>query len=333
MDFTWETPDPGYKKINVFCEISEDPLLHETLVSIGALARDSGGVQLWGALGLLPNLTEEQAIMSGIQSALIHAQKKGWELIHIETSNLEVYDTIRHQEHVFLNDEQLEIYSSFNTIYANHYNGNKMKRVITSVPQRMNSSAAYLAHYGLTKKVAFGEISGTVGDLDYYLARDMGMTLPFPTIEVQTNLGDGEVIDGPPPPKKRKFDEQFSDEMPRQAYRDKGKNKVLEHFSFNENGVFAQKAVRIMDDGKLSRFYPVFGNSVVNLNAAVGKEIYSRDILHHAILGTLKAVIPNLYVSQPSLLRNDVDQLMTVDQVLELLGFSGDKASTSKNPV
>ncbi|WOH16103.1 hypothetical protein DCAR_0935652 [Daucus carota subsp. sativus] len=333
MDFTWETPDPGYKKINVFCEISEDPLLHEAIVSIGALARDSGGAQLWAALGLLPNLTEEQAIMSGIQSALIHAQKMGWELIHIETSNVEVYDTIRHQEHVFLNDEQLEIYSSFNTIYANHYNGKKMKRVITSVPQRMNSSAAYLAHYGLTKRVVFGEISGSVGDLGYYLARDMGMTLPFPSIEVQTNLGEGEVIDGSPPPKKRKLDEQCCDEMPRQAYRDKGKNKVLEHFSFNENGVFGQKAIRIMDKGKLGCYSSVFDNPEVNMNAAVGKEIYSRDILHHALLGTLKSVIPKLYVSLPSLLGNDVDQLMSVDQVLDLLGFNGDKPSTSKNPV
>ncbi|WOG87035.1 hypothetical protein DCAR_0206255 [Daucus carota subsp. sativus] len=121
--------------------------------------------------------------------------------------------------------------------------------------------------------------------------------------------------------------------MPKQAYRDKGKDKVLEHFSFNENGVFAQKAVRIMDEGKLSRFSPAFGSSVVNMNAAVGKEIYARDILHHAILGTLKAVIPKLYVSNPSFLHNDVDYLMSVDQVLELMGFSGDKATSSKNPV
>ncbi|KAL1804916.1 hypothetical protein DCAR_0830701 [Daucus carota subsp. sativus] len=333
MDFTWETPDPGYKKINVHCEIMQDPLLNETHVSVGTLARDSGGVQLWGALGLLPNLTEEQAIMSGIQTALIHAQKKGWELIYIETTNLQVYDTIRHQEHVFLNEEQLEIYSSFNTVYANHYNGNKMKRVITSVPPRINSTAAYMANYGLTRKVAFGEISGTVGDMDYFLARDMGMALPVPSVEIQTNLGEGEVIDGPPPPKKRKLDEFFRDEIPRQAYKDKGKSKVMEHFSFYENGLFAKKAIRIMEDGKLSRYSPAFDNQVVNLNAAVGKEIYARDILHHALLGNLKALIPKLYVSNPGFPQDDVDHLMSVDRVLELMGFSTDKASSSKNPV
>ncbi|WOH15870.1 hypothetical protein DCAR_0935416 [Daucus carota subsp. sativus] len=65
----------------------------------------------------------------------------------------------------------------------------------------MNGSAEYLANYGLANVTEFGEINHSVGELDHFLARDMGRTL----IPASQLLDNGEVVDGPPPLKKQKL--------------------------------------------------------------------------------------------------------------------------------
>ncbi|KAL1805243.1 hypothetical protein ACET3Z_028311 [Daucus carota] len=111
---------------------------------------------------------------------------------------------------------------------------------------RNTIKAEYMAQYGIDKGLEFGEFTGTVGNMDYYLARDMGMTMPLPNPEVLQNLGEGEVINGPPPPppKKRKYDDLSFEVRPLQCFRDKGKEKVMEHYSFNDKGIFTEKAVK-----------------------------------------------------------------------------------------
>ena len=331
MELHWEIPEGGYKKINVHCVILDAPLPNGNQVSIASLIRDSTGAKLWGALGPLPLQSEEQAIMTGIQAALIHAQEKGWELTHIETTSMQVYDTVTHQEHFFLDDVQLEAYGAFNTIYANHYEKDRTKRVIACIPARMNGSAAYMANYGLNHASEFGEISGLVGELEYYLARDMGMTLPRPTLEVALNIGDGEVIDGPPPSKKRKCTQQ--DAMQKRVFKDKGKDKVYEHFSFNDNGLISSRALHALESNHLSDHSPEFSKDVINLDAPVGTGIYARDVLHHAVTGSLQSIIPKLYVSNPFSRDFDLKKLMSVDKVLALMGFTKGKASSSAGPV
>ncbi|WOG81868.1 hypothetical protein DCAR_0101023 [Daucus carota subsp. sativus] len=180
----------------------------------------------------------------------------------------------------------------FNMIYANHFAEGKTKRMIACIPQRMNGTVDYMAQYGIEKGLDFGEFTGTVGNMDYFLAIDMGMTMSLPNSEVLQNLVEGEVIDGPPPPKKRKFGELVSVERPLQCFKDKGKAKVMEHYSFNDKGLFTEKAVKAMTDGSLCRYSPVFNGEVVNLDAVVGNGIYARDILHHAIIGTMHVIIP-----------------------------------------
>ena len=267
--------------------------------------------------------------MTGIQAALIHAQEKGWELIHIETTSMQVYDTVTHQEHFFLNDMQLEVYSAFNTIYANHYEKDRTKRVIACIPERMNGSAAYMANYGLYHASVFGEVSGSVGDLEYHLARDMGMTLPRPTLEVAQNIGDGEVIDGPPPSKKRKCAQE--DEAPQRVFKDKGKDKVYEHFSFNDKGLISSRAMHALESNQLTAHSPEFSKKVIDLDALVGTGIYARDVLHHAVIGSLQTIIPKLYVSNPFSKAFDFQNLMSVDKVLALMGFSkGDTSSSAR---
>ena len=90
MEQMWEVPDPGSYKINVHCSVSRHPLPNGNSLGVGVVIRDNHGVDLFKASGPLNNLTEEEAIFVGIQSACIHAQSKGWTVTHIETDNRDV---------------------------------------------------------------------------------------------------------------------------------------------------------------------------------------------------------------------------------------------------
>lgn len=199
LDQFWEVPEEECYKINVFYVSSPVPLPNGNTNGVGAIARDSSGSDVWGAMGPTPTLNEEQALMVGIQAACVEAEKKKWGHIQIETSNPDIYDTIRMQEHLVLRDDQLEVYSLFNTVHANHFITNKTIRHISWVPQRMNGTAEYLATYGMNNLTEFSEFTGSFGELNYYLARDMGLVLPSPIREAASFLGDGEVIDAAPP--------------------------------------------------------------------------------------------------------------------------------------
>ena len=207
MEFIWEVPDEGYVKINIHCVLLEVPMPNGNRIGIAAIIRNDKGEMLWGCLGTLPGSSEEQAILSALQSACIHAHKKEWDLVHIETDNHRVYDTLRNQHHILLDEDQVEIYKLFNTLHANTFRVGKSKKCITHVPVNMNATAEYMANYGLENLKELVEISKPFGNLDYFLQRDLGFVLAFPYVEVVQNMGDGEVIDGPAPPpvKKRKL--------------------------------------------------------------------------------------------------------------------------------
>lgn len=55
--------------------VSQVPLPNGNTNGIGVVVRNDAGEKLWAAMGLIPCLTEEQAIMDGIQATCIEAQK------------------------------------------------------------------------------------------------------------------------------------------------------------------------------------------------------------------------------------------------------------------
>ncbi|KAL1825990.1 hypothetical protein ACET3Z_012768 [Daucus carota] len=199
MDITWELPDEGYIKINVHCEVLPEPLANGNSIGVGVIARDDAGANVWTASGPMNGLNEEQALMAGIQAACVESVHKKWEKTLIETSNHNTFETISTQEHVFLRDDQLEPFRLFNTVHANHFKVNTTNRKIIWIPTEMNSTARYLADYGLQHLSVFAETPGWFGDLKYHVDRDMGMVLQAPIDEVAPNFGLGEVEDGPPP--------------------------------------------------------------------------------------------------------------------------------------
>lgn len=148
MKFMWEVPDKDFVKINVYCVISELPMPNGNTMGVASIIRNELGEMLWGCLGPLTALNEEHVLLTALQAACIHANKKEWDLVHIETINHRVFDTLRLQQQILLDDDQLEVYSLFNTLHANSYKVGKSKKCVTHVPLRMNGPVEYMAIYG-----------------------------------------------------------------------------------------------------------------------------------------------------------------------------------------
>ncbi|KAL1806764.1 hypothetical protein ACET3Z_029832 [Daucus carota] len=330
MEHIWDVPEPGFVKINVHCEIIQAPLANGNAMSIGALIRDSDSEKLWGIMGPVKDASEEQAIMAAVQAACIHCQKMKWDLTHIETTNRDVFEIIRVQEHIILTEEQLESYRLFNTIHANNYKDGVTDRRISCVPEHMNASAKYMAVYGLNNLTCLVEAPGVFGDLQHYLDRDMGMVLALPNIDILPNFGLGEIEDGPPPApgKKRKFGFQFGIDdhsvplafasdcppislecsyVPRYRYwmnkagtpqhdnlgpgSIKGKAKLYHDYSFYKDGTLSEHAINLLENGSLVHISDAFAADVIDLEAPVGMGFFVKDILHHAVNDTLSDVV------------------------------------------
>ncbi|WOH09190.1 hypothetical protein DCAR_0728645 [Daucus carota subsp. sativus] len=278
---------------------------------------------------------EEQAILLGIQAACIYCQKKKWELTHIETSNIEVYETIRLQEHIVLNADQLEAYGLFNTVQANHYKPGITHRKLSCIPQHMNATAKYMAEYGLRHMTCFAEAPGIFGDLKYYLERDMGLVLPSPIHELVPNFGEGEVEDASPPPLKRKRESivlPFPDVLVNSpllkarcfGFEGKGKEKMYKEFAFYDDGRLSARAMEIINSGCLDKIAPVFAEEVIDLESHVGNGFFAKDVLHYAVLGTLEIVLPLIQNTFPAVTPTVVvkePEFMPVNEVLSSMGF------------
>lgn len=182
------------------------------------------------------------------------------------------------------------------------------------------------------------------------------MTLPLSFVAVVQNFGEGEVIDASPPKnaKKRKLDmtqelclgrnktfvtsEKVSQldlnsgqpdmmssfEANDSLEQNKGKEKLMEGYAFNVDGVLSAEAVCILDEGKLAVYSEVFKKKPVDLDEVVGDGVYVKDVMHHAILGSVASVLPklNVFKSQAGCsVMDEVGDFIKVDQVLKLMGF------------
>lgn len=367
MEMIWDSPEAGCYKINVHCSVSQLPLANGNTNGVGVVIRDFSGKDLFKASGPMNHLSEEEAILAGIQTACIHAVSKGWDITHIETVHRGVYETIRLQEHILIPENQLEALRLFNTVQANHFVEGSSDRRLSCVPIHMNASATYLADYGMENLSAFAEVKGTVGNLQYYLDRDMGMVIGALGMDMVDNLGLGEVIDPPPPAlpislKKRKCPDLLSAEVklssgspPLDFFEDsrtpwfyeehdvlpqdssnkfgmKGKDKLYQEFSFYDNGRMSERAVEVIQSGCLVPFSPTFGNDIIDLEAPVGFGFHAKDVLHHAVQGTLTIFsdILKRYEEMDRQFRaKHSDELLPVGQVVSAMGSKDASGSIS----
>ncbi|KAL1826435.1 hypothetical protein ACET3Z_004847 [Daucus carota] len=265
--------------------------------------------------GPLNNMTVEQAIMAGIQAVCVFAKEKQLELTHIETSHMEIFELISNQELFVIPDDLLEAFRLFNSIHANYpsqannHSQETNSRKISWIPEHMNSDASYMAKYGLLHLTDLVEMPGdtTLGNLQFYLDRDMGRVIITPDVVIMPLMGLGEVIDGDRPCNflKRKqvdsvqgcyggsFDRlvpvkgvnagMFSPSLntadvsptwsitpPVPLPASKGKDKHYPNYAFFENGSLSDKACAILDLGALSQFSQIFREKALDLESLVG---------------------------------------------------------------
>ncbi|WOG97860.1 hypothetical protein DCAR_0417201 [Daucus carota subsp. sativus] len=277
--------------------------------------------------------------MTAIQSACIEALNKKWDKLHIETVNRDIFDTVRWQEHLALDDDQIEVYGMFNTIHANNFKEGKSDRKLSCVPLFMNSTAEYLAIYGMNNLSEFAEVPNMVGDLHYYLERDMGRALPLPIRQVGLLLGDGEVEDGPPPPPKRQktensFGLNLNIESLLHGFRSSAVNGCSNAIFGYYRGSSSRPARRLSDKGK-AKMQPENDSVDTGVSNWVRKPLMmkhpipqepmpvgngdSREALRQAMACNLKAMLP--WVFNPEVEDPEGKELMSVECVMELLGF------------
>lgn len=71
----------------------------------------------------------------------------------------------------------------------------------------------------------------------------------------------------------------------------KGKQKVLDDYAFNADGILSQDAVKLLDSGSLNHISKCFKKQVIDMEEQVFKGVYVKDILHNAVLGTLEDLL------------------------------------------
>ncbi|KAL1826922.1 hypothetical protein ACET3Z_005334 [Daucus carota] len=329
MEHMWDVLVADFFKINVQCEISTVPSSVGNTVAIGVILRDEGGEKVWGAQGPMNHLTEEQALMAGIQAVVVHAREKKWELTRIETTNRDIFDLISDQDQFIIPEELLEAFRLFNSVHANRHAQWPNARKISLIPDHMNSVAIYMADYGLHNSTDFVELPGkkTVGNLQYFLDRDMAFFFTEPGIELVENMGLGEVIDDAKPPPslnhKRKVSDLCIECGCSMVKHNQGKVTGYEAYAFYDDGAFSRRAIEVLDSGALLHFAPSFGEAELNLEAHVKNGFFAKDILHHACLGTLRMVEFMLGDSFAQVLVDggNASDLMPFDQVEAALGF------------
>ncbi|KAL1811510.1 hypothetical protein ACET3Z_021575 [Daucus carota] len=123
------------------------------------------------------------------------------EHIHIETTNVGIFELISAQHQFVIPLELLESFRLFNFIHANQSPENVIPRKISWIPDHMNSAAIYMAEHGMLHLTDLVELRGdaTLGNLRFFLDRDLGRVLHNPEVVILPDLGLGEIMDSPPP--------------------------------------------------------------------------------------------------------------------------------------
>ncbi|WOG85544.1 hypothetical protein DCAR_0104735 [Daucus carota subsp. sativus] len=301
MEFMWDLPDHEAYKINIHCEVSDVPSPVGNTVAIAAIIRGPAGSKLWGMEGPANNLTLEQGIMAAIQAACVYADAHVLEPVHIETTHVGIFELVSAQDQFIIPHELLEAFRLFNSLHANNADNidGANPRRISWIPHHMNSTAVYMAEYGMKYLTDTVELPGasTLGNLQYFLERDMGRVLPNPEMVILPNLGLGDVEDGPPPPPPAK-----RIDTPIPLLIEKGKDALYGGFMFYKDGKFSDQAISILEAGSLVKVSPVFAEKAINLEAHAINGLLVKDVLNFACLGCLSVALePGEDVPKPTL--------------------------------
>lgn len=304
----------------------------------GAILRDSSGAMLWAALGPLHDMDDMQVIMWATQAGIIEAWKKGFHAIHVETSNKEVYNAIRLQDVAFPPPNLEEPIRHFNTMFSNNFIEDITARRVSIIPLSMNATAEYMATYGLNNLTQFVEAPVMFDNLQYYLDRDMGLTIPM---EIIPNFGIGEVVDEFTPQSptdvvdlgqamptgdisgpmgvQLDLEEEIPESMEDKARRLlKGKSKVHSHSSTSHGEMLYD--ANPPEDDCIVAFSKKFGTIILDVNQEIFPGIYTPKILENLVQGKLATHLQSS--SSGPHLQNPVLPLYNKAEVIENAGMN-----------
>ncbi|KAL1808020.1 hypothetical protein DCAR_0727419 [Daucus carota subsp. sativus] len=100
----------------------------------------------------------------------------------------------------------------------------------------------------------------------------------------------------------------------------KAKENLYQGYSFNCNGLLSKDAVKVLDEGLVSKISDVFKQNKVNLDAQADLEMFARDVLHQVVNGTLDAFMNKSKVLGEDLLPKKF-VLIDVEEVLTAMGL------------
>ncbi|KAL8154670.1 hypothetical protein AgCh_000138 [Apium graveolens] len=140
-------------------------------------------------------------------------------------------------EFIILPPDQDEAFIEFNTLFVNRFNE------------------------GETSRNSLVQAPGTIGELQHFLDRDMGMYLLYPEFELLENFEEWEVIKpSPRRPTPRHFGASHNSEIDKLsscsivtiskgARSSKGKEQGNAEYAFVHNGLLRQQALQILEKG------------------------------------------------------------------------------------
>lgn len=136
MEFIWLTPDKGFVKLNVYCIQVKEPLILGNINEVGVIIRDTRGLIIWAALGLLHDMDVMQATLWAAQSSIIEAWKRDCHAVHLEIVNREVFDALRFQDFAFPPPNLEDAMLQFNTMFLNNFIEGVTARIISIIPSK-----------------------------------------------------------------------------------------------------------------------------------------------------------------------------------------------------
>lgn len=185
-------------------------------------------------------------------------------------------------------------------MFTNNFVEKKTDRRVSFILRSMNTTAEYMAIYGMQNMTQFVKTPGVFGNLQHYLNRDMGLALPM---EIAPNYGMGDIIDLTPPqsPTSEPDEEHImmdADDVMTQEMgtvinqsqaevethheaviaKSKGKEKALPNQSFEDGGFHTFQELDNLSRDNLMAYLKEFETIMIDLKKEIMPGIHVRDI-------------------------------------------------------
>lgn len=255
MENVWIPPPEGFAKVNIFVAVPNIPLENGNSNGVGIILRDHNGFLLWGTMGPVHGLTHFQTQLWSVH-IMKEAYARGKNDVLIETEHVESFRILKRQNFEEASREGLvdaiQAINACNPLLPSDHD--PICRVYP-IEEERNQVARFAAEYGMFNLSGLVNIDYSFTPLRDLMDIDIGWGPYLPALQVQQDFGEGEVIQGPKPKKRKRvvIDEKDYEELLNLSKRVARLEKALEAqlhlvcpkeeaFTFLADPVFVVKA-------------------------------------------------------------------------------------------